>query len=295
LLVVIALVGILAALLLPALNRAKEQARSATCISNLRQLGIALTLYVHDFGAYPIGYSSYFAPPGLGGTDPIKYPMYWFELLYPYTHDRWVVSHWSFQSSGSADGMVEGTGIWSCPSLANVEIGWPFQFGGYQYDSTGCGRGPDGRTLGLAGDLNLENPGSGPPLSQPIRWSDVSAPAMMLAMGDLDAEVLDSDRYPPPAPTVVLPKVNLEPVSAAGWIAVGIIPDQPTNRVLKAWQQAIGRRHDGRWQMSYCDGHVEKNKVNDLFDIRIQQVRSRWNRDDAPHPEINLKISAIVD
>jgi prepilin-type N-terminal cleavage/methylation domain-containing protein/prepilin-type processing-associated H-X9-DG protein len=48
LLVVIAVLGILASLLLPALSRAKEAGRSAKCISNLRQIGIALNLWVGD-------------------------------------------------------------------------------------------------------------------------------------------------------------------------------------------------------------------------------------------------------
>jgi prepilin-type N-terminal cleavage/methylation domain-containing protein/prepilin-type processing-associated H-X9-DG protein len=48
LLVVMAILGVLAALLLPALGRAKESGRAAACLSNLRQLGVALQLYVQD-------------------------------------------------------------------------------------------------------------------------------------------------------------------------------------------------------------------------------------------------------
>lgn len=48
LLVVIAILSILVALLFPAISRAKESGRGAACISNLRQIGIALQLYVQE-------------------------------------------------------------------------------------------------------------------------------------------------------------------------------------------------------------------------------------------------------
>jgi prepilin-type processing-associated H-X9-DG protein len=48
LLVVLAVIGLLAGLLLPALARARESGRATACLSNLRQLGIALQLYVQD-------------------------------------------------------------------------------------------------------------------------------------------------------------------------------------------------------------------------------------------------------
>jgi prepilin-type N-terminal cleavage/methylation domain-containing protein/prepilin-type processing-associated H-X9-DG protein len=52
LLVVIGIIAILVALLLPALTRAQEQAKTAQCLSNLRQIGQALALYTHDSKGY---------------------------------------------------------------------------------------------------------------------------------------------------------------------------------------------------------------------------------------------------
>ena len=49
LLVVIAIIAILAAILFPVFAQARDKARSVSCLSNMKQLGLALTMYLQDY------------------------------------------------------------------------------------------------------------------------------------------------------------------------------------------------------------------------------------------------------
>jgi prepilin-type N-terminal cleavage/methylation domain-containing protein/prepilin-type processing-associated H-X9-DG protein len=153
LLVVIAIIAILAAMLLPALSRAKAQAQSTVCKNHFHQMALALNMYVGDNQIYPAALS----PHGVGP---------WSYALQPYYPLDWT------------------NRSYHCPAYKSMIVGFPGldvgNIGSYAYNTEGAywGNGEELKTnnqaFGLGGTWFLRS----------VRESEVIAPGDMFALMD---------------------------------------------------------------------------------------------------------------
>ena len=282
LLVVIAIIAILAALLLPALNRAKAAAGSAVCRSNLHQWTLALNLYVKDYEVYPVS--------GVAGTADALPPPFgpqWHDRLAKYLGPDWP--KWDYSLERYEPNQRSSVG--ACPGYARLPGSFGLYFGAYAYNTVGTaytldpgygfiGAGPGNRIL--LTDLT--------PTTY-VKESQVVSPSQMIAVGDATLEVWGPDVTVLPNGSVALLGEKCSgPDDLSGgmawlmpmWVEIGI--PSPGGHTF-ATQRALTRaRHGGRLNIGFCDAHVESLKPADLFDLRRDDIRKRWNRDNLPHP-----------
>jgi len=108
LLVVIAIIAILAAILFPAFARARENARRASCQSNLKQMGLGFAQYLNDYdGRYPYGADHVL----LSTTMDESLGHVWMDKLQPYVKSYQIYTCPSSKAIVGAYGTVDNTGI----------------------------------------------------------------------------------------------------------------------------------------------------------------------------------------
>jgi len=226
LLVVIAIIAILAAILFPVFAQAREKARQASCLSNLKQLGLSVLMYAQDSDeTFPLG-------------TPDNWNSSWPVAVQPYVKD---------------------IGVFRCPDDGDLsQPDWTVGWGGVPISYTCNGF--------IDGDVDAGGPSKGVmtmaqtkiiPMSTAISGVNIVASTVMLTEKH-NSDIIKAggwgnlSSFAPGAMNVGTPKWD--------GLAANEIPNGTLDKTLPyplGPNGAVSAHHQGRANFTFCDGHVK--------------------------------------
>jgi prepilin-type N-terminal cleavage/methylation domain-containing protein/prepilin-type processing-associated H-X9-DG protein len=260
LLVVIAIIAILAAILFPVFAQAREKARTITCLSNLKQLGLGVLMYTQDYDeTFP---QAAFWDTGRSYSESYLWTSQ--RCIQPYLKNRGIYACPSDSAKASHDAAYYGMNADRVPAGISVM-------------ANAISPGYSGALFGIDAPRGLFNVGNAyGDYSGPTALGAIPAPADIVMLIDGRTELYEGIWY-----------CGEWQQSEIDWCygAVGdvvynwMLPlyttlASPGDRYYKGW-----RKHTGGANAAFGDGHAKFVRPGDLYTTdpnRVNEVAKRW-------------------